>query len=373
MILKTSHSARSYRPQPVDRENPQPLNGQVHDEICQAISKGLFAQGTVLPKREELARAFGVGVNTVRLALERLTAEKVVVSRPRVGCMIINDAPTFFCGKILYVLTEFSGAYAAGMFRAAMENEFMQSGYHLFAVNVDWRRNRPLAQQVLKAALAERPDFVIFNTCPMGEHEALKMIARSGLPYVTLNSSAKRRGKALAVFENDFSTAIADFASSCKKCRIRSVAQFDFGKHSFVDISKPFERIGINVEKVSVALDEVFSNLELIQDSSAAAMRRRLARGLLPDLLFFSDDYLARGALPVLLEQGVRVPFDVRVATLSNRGFPPAFPSPLATIEFDPAIAGRTLARRILGYFQTRRLATEPVCIYSFVSRGMLH
>ena len=49
---------------------------------------------------------------------------------------------------------------------------------------------------------------------------------------------------------------------------------------------------------------------------------------MLSELLFFADDYLARGALPVLLEQGVRVPSGVRIATLPNRGFPPAFPPP---------------------------------------------
>ena len=92
----------------------------------------------------------------------------------------------------------------------------------------------------------------------------------------------------------------------------------------------------------------------------------------MPDLIFFSDDYIARGALPVLMEQGVKVPSDVRIVTLSNRGFPPAFTHPLDTIEFDPSVAGRTLAQRVFDYLRTGKMDTNPVSVYSFVQRGML-
>ena len=363
---------KTYIPKAVDRGFPRPLNEQVYEGICHAIAEKQLVPGDILPQRERLAKAFGVSVNTVRLALARLVAEEVIVSRPRIGCQVVREVPPFFCGKILYVLTEFSGAYAAGMFRGAMENEFMQFGYQLFAVNVDWRGDRRFAQKVLKAALAERPDFVILNTCPFGETEALRLIARSGLPYVTLNGRRKGHGNLLASFHNDFSVAGGNLLAACRRNKIMSMAQFDFGAHSFVDISKQFEQNGINVERISIALDEVFSRLESIQDAAFAAMRRRLARGMLPDLLFFSDDYLARGALPVLLEQGVRVPSDMRVVTLSNRGFPPVFPRPLAVIEFDPAVAGRALAHRILDYFRTGRFCADPVCTYTFSAQGEL-
>ena len=363
---------KSYIPDSVDRGNPRPLNEQVYDEICRAIVEKRLVPGDILPKRERLAEAFGVGVNTVRQAVERLVAEKIIVSRPRVGCQIAPDVPLFFCGKILYVLTEFSGAYAAGMFRAALENEFMRSGYRLFAVNVDWKGDRHFAQKVLKAALAERPDFVIVNTCPFGETEALRLIVRSGIPYVTLNGRRKRCGNLIAAFQNDFSAAVADLLSACKRSRVMSIAQFDFGEHSFIDISRPFEQCGINVERVSLALDEVFSRLEAIQDSAVAATRRWSSRRAMPDLIFFCDDYIARGALPVLLEQGVKVPSDVRIVTLANRGFPPAFTHPLDAIEFDPAVAGRTLAQRVFDYLRTGKMDTDPVCVYSFMPRGML-
>ena len=106
---------KSYIPDSVDRGNPRPLNEQVYDEICRAIAEKRLVPGDILPQRERLAEAFGVGVNTVRQAVERLVAEKIIVSRPRVGCQIAPDVPSFFCGKILYVLTEFSGAEEAGM------------------------------------------------------------------------------------------------------------------------------------------------------------------------------------------------------------------------------------------------------------------
>ena len=56
---------KSYIPDSVDRGNPRPLNEQVYDEICRAIVEKRLVPGDILPQRERLAEAFGVGVNTV--------------------------------------------------------------------------------------------------------------------------------------------------------------------------------------------------------------------------------------------------------------------------------------------------------------------
>ena len=64
---------KSYIPDSVDRGNPRPLNEQVYDEICRAIAEKRLVPGDILPKRERLAEAFGVGVDTVRQAGESLS------------------------------------------------------------------------------------------------------------------------------------------------------------------------------------------------------------------------------------------------------------------------------------------------------------
>ena len=80
------------------------------------------------------------------------------------------------------------------------------------------------------------------------------------------------------------------------------------------------------------------------------AFSRRLAKGRtwLPDVLYFSDDYTASGALKSLMSAGVRIPDDVRVITWSNRGNGPVFPFPVDYVQLDPREDGRKVATEAL-------------------------
>ena len=89
-------------------------------------------------------------------------------------------------------------------------------------------------------------------------------------------------------------------------------------------------------------------------------MRERLARGPLCDLVFVTDDYMAMGVLPVLLERGVRIPEDVCFVTLRNQGGGPAFTKSLAAIETDPWQRGASLAEQILDWFEAGTFAARP-------------
>ena len=66
-------------------------------------------------------------------------------------------------------------------------------------------------------------------------------------------------------------------------------------------------------------------------------------------MFLFDDDYLASGGLVALLEAGLRIPDDIRVATFCNRGDEPVMAVSFARIECDPtacadAAADYTLA-----------------------------
>ena len=61
------------------------------------------------------------------------------------------------------------------------------------------------------------------------------------------------------------------------------------------------------------------------------------------------------GAVPVLLERGVRIPEDVKVVSLANKGFGPVFPKSLARIEFDFAAEAKRMAAGLMVWFRTGR------------------
>ena len=77
-----------------------------------------------------------------------------------------------------------------------------------------------------------------------------------------------------------------------------------------------------------------------------AFLRRFAAQGRswLPDLLYFTDDNVASGALTAMLAEGIKVPGDVRVATMSNWGLGPVLPYSLARFEMNPHAHGEALA-----------------------------
>ena len=87
----------------------------------------------------------------------------------------------------------------------------------------------------------------------------------------------------------------------------------------------------------------------------------------LPDLIVFNDDILAQGALTALLARGVRIPEDVKVVSLANRGAGPVFVKPLTRFEADAKEDGRTVAEYVFGVLSDRNEPTPPVLSFRYV------
>ena len=79
----------------------QPLYQTVRDEILQRISEGEWAPGVALPSEAQLAKAYGVGVSTVRAAVSKLVAADVLIRHQGKGTFVTahnleNDIYRFF-------------------------------------------------------------------------------------------------------------------------------------------------------------------------------------------------------------------------------------------------------------------------------------
>ena len=66
----------------------------------------------------------------------------------------------------------------------------------------------------------------------------------------------------------------------------------------------------------------------------------------------FADDFLCYGAMTAMLTHGVRVPEDVRVASVANKGHLRAFKTPLTRIEYDAEAIGDAAADVLLEYLR---------------------
>lgn len=66
----------------------QPLYESVRARIVERLRSGEWAPGARLPIEGELATAFGVGIGTIRRAVEELVSEGVLLRRARLGTMV---------------------------------------------------------------------------------------------------------------------------------------------------------------------------------------------------------------------------------------------------------------------------------------------
>ena len=93
-----------------------------------------------------------------------------------------------------------------------------------------------------------------------------------------------------------------------------------------------------------------------LTDQLTDAFREKLraeGRAWLPELVVFTGDYVATGALVAMREAGIRIPRDAKVVSLANKGLGPVSPVPLTRIEFDPETHGDLLADAVCAFIQS--------------------
>ena len=85
-----------------------------------------------------------------------------------------------------------------------------------------------------------------------------------------------------------------------------------------------------------------------------------------PDAIFFYDDYLAAGGLIALAATGLRVPEDIRIATLANKGLGPVWFKPLTRLEYDPVGNARLIGDYVLKLLAGKK-AMPPALQFKFI------
>jgi GntR family transcriptional regulator len=79
-------------PAPADPSSPVPLYYQVETDLRHRIRSGELAPGDAVPPEHELCRIYGVSRHTVRTALSRLAAEKLIARGAGRGTFVLAQA-----------------------------------------------------------------------------------------------------------------------------------------------------------------------------------------------------------------------------------------------------------------------------------------
>ena len=180
-----------------------------------------------------------------------------------------------------------------------------------------------------------------------------RLVADAGVPYILL-SPAPRSRKAAGYLKGDTEGAAARIAEHCAACGARRVLMAGIqvkAKGNFpAELEAALRGLGMETRWDLIG--------KIRHDGPAAELVRatiadfsRLCQkgnveidGYRPDMIIFLDDYVAQGALLAMTAADIRIPEDVQVVTMANKGLGPNWLKPLTQFEVDAAAEAEVLA-----------------------------
>ena len=160
--------------------------------------------------------------------------------------------------------------------------------------------------------------------------------------------------------------AIAVFAEHCVRTGVRRVVQVRFDGNETPDAKAALEAKGIKSGWMVVPRLDGLGRYEGIERSAYNTFMN-VPRASFPDVFLFWDDFVAQGALTAFLGRGVRIPGDIKVVSLSNRGLGPVFADVLTRFECDASEAGEKVAAFALALLAKGRLPSPPAITPHYV------
>ena len=146
--------------------------------------------------------------------------------------------------------------------------------------------------------------------------------------------------------------ALPEFVRACVKSKVRSVIQFLYDEGGF-DASEMLAMPGISCRTVRIPR----CRNPFGMCSGACEAMRDLLKGpdfRMPDVFLFTDDHLAQGGLLALMAHGIRIPEDVRVVSLANKGLGPVWVEPVTRLEMDAFAHGAEIAKAVIAFLGGR-------------------
>ena len=337
----------------IDRNQKANLPEQVAEGFRQAIRSRYYRPGDILPARGEIAETLGVSERIPREAISLLAKESYVCPRRGVGCVVLGAKETLWKGRVLIVQREgCEGSYCNAMLASELRRRLMRANFLCSCVTVDLKRggaNYDLSP--VEEALRQPTDLVlaVFPT------ERIAAFLGGRCDYLCFGGEGPRDRMIQTIVGEAARERLFD---RCWKCGVNRILFSGYGHYeSELDA---FRAAGFEVENLPVWPPNRIGYLEDTERKAMEIFRARFAKGKRrPDLIYFADDYIARGGLTALLSLGVRVPDDVRVVTFANKGFAPVFPISLARIESDPVAVGVCAAEAVVARLEGRPMPRE--------------
>ena len=340
----------------IDRSSARSLVDQVYKGMRERIFAGRVKIGSAVPSLRALADELGVSVKVTKAAYGRLVRDGWLRAVPRAGYLAVTPEMPKCQARVLLVLPNegFFSDYVAHRLQERCE----KAGIQVSRVIVPDPEDVPVS---LDIALSDRFDLAVsFHF----KKRVIDALDESGVPFVLAagdGCAASRCRNCVGRLRvaDDVAGEVAEF---CARRGVRTAELVDFHV-----VKRPyaaaFRRAGIAVREWTVPCANETLWYEDIPRGVMRAFLQRLKsrRPALPDLFFFLDDYVAKGALMALAASGVRIPEDVKVLTFANRGNGPVYVKDLARIEQDPIARGDAVADFVVSWLNGGRDAPQAM------------
>lgn len=309
---------------------------------------GRLKAGDRFPTCREICSEFGVSMIVASAVVKQLGRECLIHSRPHLGSIVVPQGASAWRDTVLYINTGGSYSAYAGMLSGALREKLVKAGFLFASIDMPSRFISKADIARLEVALAVKPRLAVLLHA---REEVVHTLEKAKVEYVIVDDGVKPfTGKksllCRGVIFADYGEPVAQFAAHCGTAGVRNVLEVGF-ERGYASAASALASFGIKVSKVMDRETPDFWHYGHVKHSGLLLAERLLARGNLPDLVYFTDDYLAAGALVAFARHGVVFPQDVRFVSLATKGFEPLWWQEVTRIEWDWTMQGEALAGKV--------------------------
>ena len=334
----------------LDRTGKAQLSHQLADWLKAAIRRGDYVDGDVLPSAVELAKAANVCERTALGALAILAREGWTETRRHIGSVVVERGlPTLCRKRLLFFTDEPYYSYYYDQIASGSRDLLLEHGIGVSMASVACSRvgNRHLQ---LSEFLKEKWDLVLSAGNTRGASQVLET---QGWPFIWVGDGVPRTPptakNCLGQVDIASGAALSKFVQACVRKGVRRVLQVIVLPRAY-DAAEMLKVAEIPSQTLFV---RSMASPELVMQGGFSVVRDWFrSGGARPDVILFTDDYVAQGGLIALKGLGLRIPEDVAVVTHANKGHGPFWEKPLTRLEMDPVAHGKTLAAAIAKYLR---------------------
>ena len=345
---------------------------QMADGIRSAIASGFWKPGDTLPTAAVFQKELGTGGFVPRTALRQLADEGVIILKKHVGAIVApRMADARQRRRVAFITSGKRESYYENVHAFALQQIFERGGCELVHIQTS-RFEEDTEETNLRSLKAHLEIGLNFAICFTESRAVAKMLDTAHVRYIYEGGSGRDFPNAVSTINLEIESQVCmeKLAAYWKSHKVRDILVVDF-EHvmprnviaSFVQSGMRFRRLVIKPPRDRNYLQDIQQAGLDVVDKFFTAERIRANP---PDAIFFYDDYLAAGGLIALAATGLRVPEDIRVATLANKGLGPVWFKPLTRLEYDPVENARLIGNYVLKLLAGKK-ATPPTLQLKFI------